>query len=89
MIFTSPSEPFHMVLEGILHINTVEGLWQCLKCLGKNVRGLNFKTLKKIGKKGLNPSNYIDDWVCFYFFLRHIGRKNLNESEAKNFYFKF
>lgn len=73
---------------GLFHTNTVEGLWSCLKRLSKNFTGLTFDTLKIIENEGLNPSNYIDDWVCFYLFLRDIERKNYSEIEGKNYLVK-
>ena len=69
---------------GLFHTNTIEGLWSCLKRLSKNFTGINFNTLKNIEKEGLSQSNYIDDWVCFYLFLRDIERKNYSDDEGKN-----
>lgn len=70
---------------GLFHTNTIEGLWTCLKSLSRNFTGINFDILNKIEKERINPSSDIDDWVCFYLFLRDIERKNFNYIKVKAF----
>ena len=59
---------------GLLHTNTVEDLWSCLKRLSNQFSGITFDTLDKLEKDGKNPSDYIDDWIYYFLFLRDINR---------------
>ena len=53
---------------GLFHTNTVEGLWSCLKRLSNQFSEITFDTLDKLEKGGKNPSDYIDDWICYFLF---------------------
>ena len=70
---------------GSFHTNTVEGLWSCIKRLSNNFSGLNFKLLADLENKGIQPKDYIDDWLCYCLFMRDIEMKNLNEGEAREY----
>ena len=70
---------------GSFHTNKVEGLWSCLKCLSNHFSGITFDTLDKLEKEGKNPSDYIDDWICYFLFLRDINRFNLDDCKAREF----
>lgn len=58
---------------GLLHTNTVEDLWSYLKRLSNKFSGITFDTLDKLEKDGKNPSDYIDDWIYYFLFLRDIN----------------
>ena len=70
---------------GLFHTNTVEGLWSCLKRLSNHFSGITFDTLDKLEKEGKNSSDYIDDWICYFLFLRDINRSNLDDVKALKF----
>ena len=72
---------------GLFHTNKVEGLWSCLILLSNHFSGIPSETLGKLIKEGKNPSNYIGDWVCYFFFLflRDINRSNLDDCKAREF----
>ena len=61
---------------GLFHTNIIEGLWSCLKRLSNHFSGITFETLGKLEKEGKNPSDYIDDWICYFLFLCDINRSN-------------
>lgn len=56
--------------QGNSHTNTVEGLWGCLKRISNNFTGVNFKLLNELENNGINPKDYIDDWICYCLFKR-------------------
>ena len=70
---------------GLLHTNTVEDLWSCLKRLSNQFSGITFDTLDKLEKGGKNPSDYIDDWIYYFLFLYNINRANLDDCKVGEF----
>ena len=66
---------------GLFHTNTVEGLWDQIKGLSNNFAGLNFSILENIEKEGIQSEDYINDWLCYYLFLRDLKRKTFSEND--------
>ena len=64
---------------GLFHTNNVEGLWSQIKRLCFDFSGLTFKLLEKVEKKGINPKDYLDDWICWAIFLRDCELNKLNK----------
>lgn len=62
--------------QGNFHTNTAEGLWGCLKRISNNFTGVNFKLLNELENNGINPKDYIDDWICYCLFKRELEKKN-------------
>ena len=40
-------------------------------------------SLEEITKNGGNPSDYIDNWICFSLFHRDVKRRNLNDHDTR------
>ena len=70
--------------QGSFHTNTVEGLWSTIKRINNNFSGLSFNILDDITKNGGNPSDYIDDWICFSLFFRDVKMRILTVTILEN-----
>ena len=64
---------------GLFHTNTVEGLWGQIKRLCNDFSGITFNLLDKVEKTGINPRDYLDDWICWAIFLRDCELNKLNK----------
>ena len=63
----------------MFHTNSIEGLWSCIKRISNNFAGINFKILEDLEKKGTEPQDYLDGWICFCLFIRDIEKNKLND----------
>ena len=46
---------------------------------------LDFKILEDLKKKGTEPQNYLDGWICFCLFIRDIEKNKLNDEQSKEY----
>ena len=72
-------------VQGSFHTNTVEGLWSTIKRINNNFSGLSFNVLDDITKNGGNPSDYIDDRICFSLLFRDVKMRNLNDHDTRKY----
>ena len=62
---------------GLIHTNTVEGLWSQIKRLNNNFSGLNINNIIKKFTSDTDKINYLDGWIAYSLFLREIEMKKL------------
>ena len=56
---------------GLMHTNSIEGLWSQLKRLNNNFSGINFEIINQLEKKLINPVDYLNDWI-FGLFIKNL-----------------
>ena len=70
---------------GLFHTNSIEGLWSQLKRLTKDFSGLTIEKLSKLEAKGLNIKDYLNSWICFGLYLRHVEKFKLSSIQSKHY----
>lgn len=71
--------------QGMLHTNSIEGIWSSIKRISNNFAGINFKILEGLENNGNNLWDYLDGWICFFLFIRGIEKNKLNDDQTKSF----
>ena len=70
---------------GLMHTNTIEGLWSQIKLLNKNFSGLNISMINKMFFTDKDKIEYLDGWIVYSLFLREIEIKKYNWTERINY----
>ena len=66
---------------GNLYTNTVNDI----KPISNSFSGLNFKLLSELENDGIEPKDYINDWLCFCLFIREIERNHFKEEKTRDY----
>ena len=75
---------------GIFHTNNVESLWGQIKRYSNNFSGISIESLKnKFNNNEEMIKDYLDGWICYSLFLRHLIRKKLPWNERINYLCQF
>ena len=72
-------------VQGLFHINTVEGIWSQIKSISNDFFGFNFKILEEMEKEGINPKDYLDNWICYSLFFREYEMKKFTDGLKREF----
>ena len=65
-------------VQGLFHINTLEGLWPQIKRLSNIFSGLTINQIETMENKDINVKNYLDGRICYPLFLRNIEKRRLS-----------
>ena len=68
-----------------MHTNTVEGVWSQLKYLSKDFSGITFSLLEQLETCGIKSEDYLNDFICYYLFLRYCRRKQMSNTQKENY----